>query len=317
MRQEPMKSPSHFIPVPRSPVRVANAAIPIILRLALSLALSRRTGRGNSVAGLLFIFIAASFACAQTITFPTAGQYRPGERMPVTITADGPGLIQLRGENVQGINWPAAGRGSVTVPLTIWRDGPGDLALTLNGKPQTVKLIPLGPDDAPTAELPTDSTADPTAQAARRIVARLADDNSLTAWQPGRPLEQRRWLMLAAIAGTLAVGAVLPWRGRRGAVATVAVSMAVCISIAVLAPSPPARREQPVRGEPGFSEIDYAATRPATVSEPVDRGLWFVPEGDYAALQPTLECSAGGRPVAIRINVPAGGRARFLRAAAG
>jgi len=250
---------------------------------------------------LLFIAFARATS-AQTLTLPTNGLYHPGQPIPVTVESPGPGLIQLRGDGIQGIDWPAPGRGSVTVPLTVWRGG-GDVTLTLNGKPQTVTLLAT---ESPGTTSPEDA-------AATRLIARLADDDSLTAWSPGRPIEQRRWLMLAAVAGVLAVGATLPLRRWSGAAASVIVALIACAAIAVFAPSPPARREQR-SPDPQFDIVDYYATRPTVIHEAVGLGVWLASAGNnnLASLNPVLECGADGTPMTLRLDLPANGRARLL-----
>ena len=271
-------------------------------RPALTLTLSRSTGRGNWLVALLIVI--ASTANAQSLTLPTNGLYHPGQPVPVTIESTGPGLIQLRGDGVQGIDWPAPGRGSVTVPLTIWR-GSGDVTLTLNGKPQTVTLLAT---ESPGTTSPQDA-------AATRLIARMADDDSLAAWSPGRPIEQRRWLMLAAVAGVLAVGATLPLRRWGGAAASVIVASVVCAAIAEFAPSPPARREI-AKGDSDFVAVDYAATRSAVIREPFGRGVWLAKASgaDLAALHPVLECDASGHPAALRVELGPHARVRLIEA---
>ena len=97
------------------------------------------------IAGLLLW--ATPFLSAQTLTLPEGGLYPPGRYVPLSVDVPQAGLVRIRGDAVQGIDLPAAGRGRISVPLMIYRTTPGPLTLTVNGRPQVVDVVSLGETD--------------------------------------------------------------------------------------------------------------------------------------------------------------------------
>jgi hypothetical protein len=271
---------------------------------------------------LILLLIAP--AMAQRVSLPAEGVSRPGQYGTLVVEANEPGLVSVRGDGMMGIDWPVPGRATVTAPLMSWRQTSGELKLTVNGEP--VSLLP-----PPASPASTESAAIGPAS------AMFSEDAKIPtyAWSPGRPVETRRWIILASVAvtGLIALAGVLllpkstdegikPKRHQM-VTRTMALLM-ISIGVTLLIPLAPAlsRRDSVktvgIRINGPSPRADVWVYRTAEVEqivrEPWSEGMWIVPSSptDLAKLSPVLELDPAGRPQFIAASVGPGRFAVFL-----
>ncbi len=163
---------------------------------------------------LAILLMLASFVQAQRVSLSNEGRYVPGVHAPMTIDAEGPGVIRIRGPEMLGIDWDAPGKTSVVLPWMCWRTTPGEVEIDVNGQKQTLQLRPIGVEDQhllTTPWTPTVSAIGPPS-AMYNESAYIPTYN----WTPGRSKSVRGWTVAAAIFVCLAMTLVtlIGWKSR-------------------------------------------------------------------------------------------------------
>lgn len=277
---------------------------------ALTPTLSRAyTGEGaRGVIAILVLFL-SSIASAQTVSSPTDGLYRPGRYMPLRIETSAAGLVRVRGPEVQGVDWPAPGPGSVVVPLMIYSDSVGELDLAVNDKP--IKL-PRRPMEASAAWPSGVEEIDPPRPGDPRLTA-FNDAAYVPAdrWRGGRSAQRREMLVYAAIAATLVTGALLliPRRAIR-TIASVAAAGVVCafvvaafrttadtMCVVVSRPSP--------TGEAVFDWWTYLRCNIDRAERAIGTRLLIQSPDQLTQAAPVMVCDAAGKPDRIEFLLKA------------
>lgn len=268
----------------------------------------------------LLVMVLSSIAGAQSVSLPSEGLYRPGRYMPLRVETSAPGLVQIRGPQVQGIDWPAAGAGAVIVPLMVYSDSAGELELTVNGKAVRLPRRPMELSAEWPAGVPE---IDPPQPGEPRLSA-FNDAGYVPAdrWNGGRSIDRRTMLVYAAVAATLGLGAMLllPRRPIR-LIAVVVASVVVSVAILITFPASADRLVVVVQREqssdpPRFDWWTYLRSKTERrQSIPfVDRVrvLLRSPE-QLARTMPVLICDPAGQPERIELTLPAGRPVALLR----
>ena len=279
---------------------------------------------------IAFGLLIAGSCSAQHLSLPTDGVFASGRYVPLSIDIDAPGEIYIRGDDVQGVDLPAAGRGSVIVPLMIWRTSAGPIDLHINGQSQRLNIQPLGDGDPlPPALAAFRAAVDPDHSVGPQSAAIDASAyENLDLWNPGRSEKVRQFIFRSAIVVALVLGAAFHLRRKPspwlvGIVAVVLIGGIVIavpkdvarVGIPVTDQAPRITADAPIDATAALSWVWRVSSQPQTIVEPFKRSLWFVPRSveDLAKTQPVLQCNAQGQPIAIRMMLGENGRAAFIR----
>ncbi|MBC7785224.1 MAG: hypothetical protein H7144_15420 [Burkholderiales bacterium] len=241
------------------------------------------------------------------------GEYRPGVYTELSLHADRPGLISLRGNGVLGIDWPAPGKTSVTVPWMNWRTMPSETGITLNGIPQRLAVWPA-------------ITMEPDSETSGLTSAMYLQDAYVPTygWQPGRPAAARFHIVIAAVGTALVLLAIRLVMAKSRWMIPAVLASGVAIAAVV-----------PMRGE--FSRTDSrmtvtivdaenrqvdqwiyrTAAAEARVVEPIVPGsqTFVIPQSPahLAQLDPVLHLDASGRPLELSVKIVPGRFAAIAR----
>ena len=260
--------------------------VPACQPLPLSLTLSRITRRRNQrlLAFITALLLTTAFSFSRTV--------------PLRLEADAAGIVRLRGPGVQGVDWHAAGRSSVTVPLLIYNAPTDGVNLTVDRRPLRVSVADIVTPDSATPPGP------------------LFDDDAYqlaALWRPGRGDAVRQWTLTAVLVFVLVLAVARYADPKRATLWTIIAAAGLAGGAVAWFPEDSPRRELRAEGRPGWDCIWRAED--GVAEEPWTPGLRFLPRSteQLAAAEPVLTCDAAGRPVAIRCNIINGGRAVFLR----
>ena len=227
-----------------------------------------------------------------------------GQTVPLRLEAVTAGLIRVRGTGVQGVDWRAAGRSAVTVPLLVYDAAANELTVDVNGKPVRRNDINAGIIEGEPAPPPGPVFDDDAYQLA-------------ALWHPGRSDSVRRWTLTAVAVFVLVFAVARYANPKRATLWTVVAAVGLSGGAVVFFPTDTPRRVLRAEGRPGWEWVWRAGD--GVVEEPWTPGLRLLPRSkeQLATADPVLTCDATGRPVSIRCRIVDGGRAVFLRPRAG
>ena len=252
-----------------------------------ALTVLRTIGRGNRGPTAFVVSLLLTTACAVA------------QSTLLRLETETAGVVRVRGPGVQGVDWNAAGRSSVIVPLLIYdapTDGP---VVDIDGR----------------AVRPNTSTANTTDPVATYAGPVFDDDAYQLAalWHPGRSDAVRRWTLTAVVVFVLVLAVARYADPKRATLWTVVAAVGLSGGAVAFFPKDSPRRVLRADGQPGWEWVWRVGD--GVVEEPWTPRLRFVPASrqQLATADPVLTCDAAGRPVSIRCRIAKGERVVFAR----